>query len=300
MSKKGLGRGLGELIPETSAFSHKEGEVVLSLPVDSIEPNPSQPRQSLDAGELASLADSIREQGLLQPIVVRKVGESRYQLVAGERRWRAAEQAGFLRVPAIVRETEDWELLPLALVENLVRTDLNPIEEAQAYATLMRAEGLTQEEAADRVARSRVHVANTLRLLKLPEGIREDVATGRITRGHARALLACESEEAMLALRERILTLSLSVREAEERAVAPGDEGAVSRRRKGRRRGALARAVSPETRELEERLQRAYGTPVQIHERKGRGRVSLEFYSLEDLSRLIDLLLAAETTLQRP
>jgi ParB family chromosome partitioning protein len=173
MSKKGLGRGLGELIPETSAFSHKEGEVVLSLPVDSIEPNPNQPRQSLDAEELAALADSIREQGLLQPIVVRRIAESRYQLVAGERRWRAAAQAGFLRVPAILRETEDWELLPLALVENLVRTDLNPIEEAQAYAALMEAESLTQEEVADRVARSRVHVANTLRLLKLPAVIRE-------------------------------------------------------------------------------------------------------------------------------
>lgn len=299
MSKKGLGRGLGELIPETSAFSHKEGEVVLSLPVDSIEPNPDQPRRSLDAEELAALADSIREQGLLQPVVVRRIGESRYQLVAGERRWRAAAQAGFLRVPAILREAEDWELLPLALVENLVRTDLSPIEEAQAYTALMEAEGLTQEDVADRVARSRVHVANTLRLLKLPEEIREDVATGRLTRGHARALLACESEEAMFDLRERILTLSLSVREAEDRAAPPGGDAGAPRRRKGRR-GALTRAVSPEVRELEERLQRVYGTPVQIHERKGRGRVALEFYSLDDLSRLTDLLLAAETTPLQP
>jgi ParB family chromosome partitioning protein len=300
MSKKGLGRGLGELIPETSAFSHKEGEVVLSLPVDSIEPNPQQPRQSLDADELASLADSIREQGLLQPVVVRRIGESRYQLVAGERRWRAAAQAGFERVPAILRETEDWELLPLALVENLVRTDLNPTEEAQAYTALMEAEGLTQEGVADRVARSRVHVANTLRLLKLPAEIRADVATGRLTRGHARALLACENDGEMFALRERILTLSLSVREAEDRVGASAGEEGAPRKRKGRRRDALPRDVSPAVRELEERLQRVYGTPVQIHERKGRGRVALEFFSLEDLERLTELLLAAEAAPSRP
>ena len=289
MSKRGLGRGLGALIPETSAFSHQEGELVLSLPVESIEPNPEQPRRDFDPAELAALTESIRDQGLLQPVLVRKLDETRYQLVAGERRLKAAKDAGFTRIPALLRVTEDRELLPLAMVENLQRSDLNPMEEARAYERLLAASPHTQEDLAERFGRSRAHVANALRLLKLPHEIQEQVAAGELSRGHALAILACDTERRMFALRDLILAEGLSVRESEERARASS-----SGRTPQRRRTAL-RSVCPEVRELEERLQRAYGTPVCVHERKGRGRVSLEFYSLDDLDRLVDLLLAAET-----
>jgi ParB family chromosome partitioning protein len=292
MNKRGLGRGLGALIPETSAFSHSEGDVVLSLPVESIEPNPKQPRRDFPAEELDALADSIQAQGLLQPVLVRKVAESQYQLIAGERRWRAAARAGCEQIPAIIRETDDGDMLPLALVENLLREDLNAVDEALAYKELMEIGDFTQEEIAQRVGKGRVHVANTLRLLNLPQSLQRELREGNISRGHARALLACRNEEEMLKLYEQILTQNLSVREAEDRA-AETPQFVAKNAKKKRTRKTPARTVSPETREVEERLQRAYGTPVQIHDRGGRGRVSLEFYSYDDLDRLIDLLMAA-------
>jgi ParB family chromosome partitioning protein len=282
-----LGRGLGALIPETSGLSHDESETILSIAVHEIEPNPHQPRHDFPAEELDPLADSIREQGLLQPVLVRRVAEGRYQLVAGERRWRAATRAGFERIPAIVRNARDSEMLPLALVENLIREDLNPIDEAAAYQELAETEGWTQEEIARRVGKGRVHVANTIRLLNLPQSLQREVRDGNITRGHARALLACRDEKEMLKLYEQILSQSLTVREAEERAAATPQ---FTPKKKAPRAGTNARSVSPETRELEERLQRIFGTPVQIHDRGGRGRVSLEYYSYEDLDRLLDLL----------
>ena len=278
MNKRGLGRGLGALIPETSAFSHQEGELILSLPVSSIEPNPYQPRKDIDPEEIDALSHSIRERGLLQPVIVRRRDDHMYQLIAGERRWRAARQAGYEQIPAIVRDTHDSEMLPLALVENLLRADLNPIEEALAFRALADEASWTQEEIAEQVGRTRTHVANTLRLLRLPEEIQLDVSEGRLTAGHARAILSAETEEAMFELRDQILSQGLTVRESEERSGAvAGTETSTKRRRK---KQTNVRAVSPETRELEERLQRVYGTPVQIHDRKGRGRVSLEFLLL--------------------
>lgn len=285
INKRGLGRGLGALIPETGALSHDEGDTILSIPIHEIEPNPHQPRRDFPAEELDPLADSIKQQGLLQPVLVRRVGEARYQLVAGERRWRAATRAGFERIPAIVREARDGEMLTLALVENLLREDLNPIEEALAYQELAEAEGWTQEEIAERVGKGRVHVANTVRLLNLPQSLQKEVSEGNLTRGHARALLACRDEKEMLKLYEQILTQSLTVREAEERAAATPK---FVPKKKGTRTN--ARSVSPETRDVEERLQRLFGTPVQIQDRGGRGRVCLEFYSYEDLDRLLELL----------
>jgi ParB family chromosome partitioning protein len=285
-----LGRGLGALIPETSGLSHDESDVILSVPIHEIEPNPQQPRRDFPAEELDPLADSIKEQGLLQPVLVRRIGESRYQLVAGERRWRAATRAGFERIPVIVREARDGEMLTLALIENLVREDLNPIEEAMAYQELTETEGWTQEEIAHRVGRGRVHVANTVRLLNLPQSLQKEVREGNLTRGHARALLACRDEKEMLKLYEQILNQSLTVRETEERA---SNTPAFAPKKKSDRPRTNARSVSPETRELEERLQRVFGTPVQIHDRGGRGRVSLEYYSYEDLDRLLELLGAA-------
>jgi ParB family chromosome partitioning protein len=291
MSKRGLGRGLGALIPETTALSHREGDVVLSLPIESIRPNPRQPRREFPAEEIDPLADSIREQGLLQPVLVRRASGGAYELIAGERRWRAAARAGFEQIPAIVREASDEEMLPLALVENLVRADLDPIDEALAYRELADVFEWTQEEIARWVGRGRVNVANTMRLLNLPPALQDEVRQGRLSRGHARALLACRDEDEMMKLHEQILTQELTVREAEDRAaVVPGFVPKPTKKR----RHAPLHAVSPETREVEEKLKRAYGTPVQVHDRGGRGRVSLEFYSYEDLDRLIELLLAAE------
>lgn len=290
INKRGLGRGLGALIPETGALSHDESDQILTVPVHEIEPNPQQPRRDFPAEELDPLADSIRQQGLLQPVIVRKAASGRYQIVAGERRWRAATRAGFERIPVIVRETRDGEMLPLALIENLLREDLDPIEEALAYRELAETEGWTQEEIAHRVGRGRVHVANTMRLLNLPRALQKEIGEGNLTPGHGRALLACRDEKEMLKLYEQILSQNLTVREAEDRASSSPEFTPKKKRARGRTN---ARSVSPETRELEERLQRVFGTPVQIHDRGGRGRVSLEYYSYEDLDRLLELLGAA-------
>lgn len=291
--RRGLGRGLGALIPETSAFSHQEGELILYLPIESIAPNPQQPRRTFDEEDLESLTESIRDQGLLQPIIVRKMEDSRYQIVAGERRWKAAKRAGFEKIPAILRVTEDRELLPLALIENLVRQDLNPIEEAEAYESLSKNSGWTQEEIAERIGRGRVHIANTVRLLHLPPEIQTDVRSGLLSAAHARVLLSCEGLSEMQELRDRILSENLSVREAEDR-VGLRRERTPTLRPRGRRKSGT-RTQSPLLRDFEERLQRAFGTAVHIHERTGRGRISFEFFSSEDLTRLADLLLAAES-----
>ena len=291
--RRGLGRGLGALIPETSAFSHQEGELILSLPVDSIDPNPQQPRRTFDEEELENLTESIRDQGLLQPIVVRKTEDSRYQVVAGERRLKAVKRAGFEKIPAILRVTEDRELLHLALVENLVRQDLNPIEEAEAYDSLSKNSGWTQEEIAERIGRGRVHIANTVRLLHLPPEIQTDVRSGLLSAAHARVLLSCEGIGEMQDLRDRILSENLSVRETEDRVSARRERTPTLRPRA--RRKSSPRVQSPILRDFEERLQRAFGTAVHIHERDGRGRISFEFFSSDDLTRLADLLLAVES-----
>jgi ParB family chromosome partitioning protein len=295
VSKRGLGRGLGALIPDTRAFSEEEGDRIRSVPVSAIVPNPSQPRKEFADEDISSLAASIRERGLLQPILVRRTEGEKFELVAGERRWRAVQLAGFDQIPAIVRDTPDEEMLPLALIENLLREDLDPIEQARAFRELARS-GLTQAEIASRVGRGRALVANTIRLLNLPPEIQEQVASGRLSPGHARALLSCDTETEMLALRDRILAQELTVREVEAEAVPV--EGPPRKRARSKKR--LPRAVSPETRDLEERLQRVFGTPVQIQERAGRGRLSLEFYSYDDLDRLTDLLFAAEARAAMP
>jgi ParB family chromosome partitioning protein len=290
-NKRGLGRGLGALIPETSGLSHDEGDQILTLSIEMITPNPDQPRREFAPDELDALADSIQERGLLQPILVRRVGPDSYQLIAGERRWRAATRAGYERIPAIVRETADEDMLSLALIENLVRADLNPIEEALAYQDLSERAGWTQDEVAQQVSKGRVHVANTIRLLNLPVTLQREVAEGNLSRGHARALLACRDEKEMLSLYEQILTGNLTVRETEQLA---SQTPAYESKKPRKASKTTVRSVSAETREVEERLQRVYGTPVQIHDRGGRGRVQLEFYSYEDLDRLLELLARAD------
>ena len=288
-NRRGLGRGLGALIPDTSALRPEEGDRILSLPIESIRPNPHQPRREFPTEELDALAESIRAQGLLQPIVVRPTSGGTYELIAGERRWRAATRAGFERLPALVRKTQDDEMLPLALIENLLREDLNPIEEAEAYEELIGDAGWTHEGIASKVGKSRSHVANTLRLLQLPADIQAEVSSGALSAGHARALLACDDEESMRALRARILEGGLTVREA-GRIVSPDPKPQAPRRTRSR---TTDRSPSPETRDLEERLQRLYGTAVRIEDRGGRGKLAFEFYSYDDLDRLVELLLAS-------
>lgn len=276
--RRGLGKGLGALIPGAETVGQ---ERPLEVALAHLRANPFQPRHAMDAQELSGLVDSIRRHGVLQPIVVRpSVGG--YEVVAGERRWRAAEAAGLSSIPAIVRTLTDQEALELALVENLQREDLNPIERARAYRRLTQEFGLTQEQIAERVGKSQPSVANALRLLHLPPQIQASLEAGRITEGHARALLAVAAEPLLLRLWERIERRGLSVRETE----------ALVRRSISREIQARGRAKDPQLRALEQDLSRRYGTKAVLDGSQRRGRVAFEYYSEEDLQRLLDLLLA--------
>jgi ParB family chromosome partitioning protein len=277
--RRGLGKGLGALIPGAQVVGQERpAEVALT----HLRANPLQPRHVMDAQELSGLVESIRRHGVLQPIVVRPSVEG-YEVVAGERRWRAAEAAGLTSVPAIVRSLTDQEALELALVENLQREDLNPIERARAYSRLMQEFGLTQEQIADRVGKSQPSVANALRLLHLPPQVQASLEAGRISEGHARALLSVGTEVVLLRLWERVERRGLSVRETEALARRSISREIQTRRRVGK---------DPEFRSLEQDLSRRYGTKVVMDGTRRRGRLAFDYYSEDDLQRLLDLLLA--------
>jgi ParB family chromosome partitioning protein len=248
--------------------------------VVDIEPNPNQPRKSFDSKALDELAASIRASGLIQPVVVRRQGAG-YQLVAGERRWRAAQQAGLERVPAIVREVTDAESLELALVENLLREDLNPMEEAEAFERLLSRFGCTQEELAHRVGKERSSIANTLRLLRLPGPIQDDLRGGRLTMGHARALLALGTPAEQLKLRDEILAHDWSVRATED-TVRTATAGRPPKPKQRRR--------SVEMTALEESLQRSLMTRVRIVGSDRQGRIEITYANADELERLAALL----------
>ncbi len=275
-SKGGLGRGLGALIPSAAA------SVATEIDVDAIVPNPWQPRRNADAAALQELAESIREHGLLQPLIVSATADGLYQLIAGERRWLAAKLAGLNRVPAIVREATAEEALALALVENIQRADLNPLEEAAAYRRLIDEFGLTQEQVAKRVGRGRVSVANSLRLLGLPTEAREALARGEISEGHARAILMVADAPGQLLLLRAILDKGLSVRKAEELARRLQAD-AVPRARSAPTRSAEAAA-------LERSLMAALGTKVELYRSRKGGKVVIHFYSEEELNALYERL----------
>jgi ParB family transcriptional regulator, chromosome partitioning protein len=277
---RGLGRGLGALIPgaDTSAG-------VIDVRVDDVAVNPLQPRKAIGAESLQELASSIREHGVLQPLIVteRELAASesgpRYQLIAGERRWRAAVLAGLQRVPVIVKEATPQETLELALVENLQRADLNPLEEALAYRQLTEDFGLTQEQVATRVGRSRVAVTNSLRLLRLAEPVQDALRAQRISEGHARSLLALPDHESQTAALAVVEKQGLSVRQTEElvrRLVAPPAEEEHD----------VAEAASPESRWLEDRFRGALGTKVNLFRSKKGGRLVIHFFSEEELQAL--------------
>src|SRR5256712_5099381 len=256
MNKRGLGGGAGALLSSTATES--EGEFLVNVPIDQIGVNPNQPRKLFDFTALDELAASIKASGVIQPIIVRRYGGG-YQLIAGERRWRAARQAGLERIPAIVRDATDAQSIEIALVENLLREDLNPIETAQAYQKLLAEFGWTQEELAQRIGKDRTSIANSLRMLKLPEEIQADLRNGRLTMGHARALLAVTSAAEQFRLRDQILANDWSVRTTEDSIRATETLKAVPglTLRRGRRRSAELEA-------LEESLQRGLMTRVRI------------------------------------
>ena len=278
-NRHGLGRGLGALLSSTPEPG--VAGATTDLPIDSISPNPNQPRKAFDDKTLRDLAASLRQSGVLQPVVVRRLGPG-YQLVVGERRWRAAKMAGLTRIPAVVRESTDAECLELALVENLLREDLNPMEEAEAYQRLLAEFGWTQEELAHRVGRDRSSIANCLRLLKLPALIQADLRAGRLTMGHARALLSLTSPADQLKLREEILAHSWSVRTTEE--------GVQAKRARPARRQ-LRR--SPELAALEDALRSALATRVRLIGNERAGRIEIAYTSREELDRLAELITSA-------
>ena len=282
--QRGLGRGLGALIDDFSAPETQQE--VTRLPLQKVEPNPNQPRRRFDEEELQSLADSIAEHGILQPLAVRAMEGGFYQIIAGERRWRAARLAGLKEVPVVVVEADDRTVMELALIENLQRQDLNPMEEAEGYRVLTEEYGLTQEQAAARVGKSRPAVANALRLLALPEDVRSLVEKGELSAGHARAVLSLPTPARQRAAAQKILTLRLSVRQAEAMC---------------RRLAAEEKKPEPAKRpavnyiaECEKALTRRLDRKVRIVSGKRKGRFELEFYGEEDLQRLYEALLALD------
>jgi ParB family transcriptional regulator, chromosome partitioning protein len=273
MSKRGLGRGLDALLSATPQATERSTDLAIS----EIRPNPLQPRKVFAPAALDELVRSIKASGVIQPVVVRNATNG-YELIAGERRWRAAKEAGLARIPAIVRDASDAEALQLALIENLLREDLNPMEEGEAFQRLIAEFGWTQDQLGERVGRDRSSVSNSLRLLRLPGSIQDDLRTSRLTMGHARAILALSEEADQLALRDEILAHSWSVRATEERV------------QKRRATPATRRSASPELRALEASLQRTLMTRVRITGAGRRGRIEVEYATAEELERLADLL----------
>jgi ParB family transcriptional regulator, chromosome partitioning protein len=324
-TRRGLGRGLGALIPTaadeegrtgsasavasgignhtpqeaggpgengTSAAAPEaggemdqvDGARFAEIPVDQVTPNPRQPREVFEEEAMAELVHSIKEVGLLQPVVVRPIGERRYELIMGERRWRATKDAGLDTIPSIVRETSDDAMLRDALLENLHRAQLNPLEEAAAYQQLLDDFGCTHDELAGRIGRSRPQISNTLRLLRLSPAVQRRVAAGVLSAGHARALVGVEGEDAQDRLAGRVVSEGLSVRALEEMIATGSGEEAAPRRTRARK------PVAPGLADLSERLSERFETRVKVDLGQKKGRITVEFASLEDLRRIVEIM----------
>ena len=304
--RRGLGRGLGSLIPtgppadeaggdtpnpeaeergqlDVAGLAPVDGAYFAELPVGQIQPNRVQPRQVFDEEAMAELVHSIKEIGVLQPVVVRRLGPDEYELVMGERRWRASQEAGLDVVPAIVRETDDVDMLRDALLENLHRSQLNPLEEAAAYAQMLDDFGCTHEELASRIGRSRPQISNTLRLLKLTPAVQRRVAAGVLSAGHARSLLAIEDPEVQDRLAARVIAEGISVRALEEIvAMRDVDQAAPRVVRK--------KPVAPGLVDLAERLSDRFETRVKVDLGRSKGKITVEFGSIDDLQRIVDIM----------
>jgi ParB family transcriptional regulator, chromosome partitioning protein len=283
LNKKGLGRGLDALIPQP--LSDSDSDLIASIDVRDLRPNPYQPRRTFNEEKLEELAQSIREHGIIQPLIVRKSAVKGYDIVAGERRFRAAQMAGLTLVPAVVREFSDIDLMEIAMIENLQREDLNPIETAEAYAKLIERCGMTQEQLSQRVGQSRSHIANMLRLLNLPDEVRGIVSRGTLSMGHARALLAIEDKTKLIELAKRTVLEDWSVRKL---------EAVIYEKPK-------AKNVSRETnthqdkyffKQYEDRFRSFLGTAVRIQPGKKRGKIEIEYFSKDDLDRILNLLVS--------
>ena len=290
MTKRGLGKGLGALIPTTLTELTEAAASIREVPVDAIAPNPLQPRQKQDSDALQELADSIREHGLIQPLIVTAAPPDQqslgvqFQLIAGERRWAAAQLAGLTAVPVIVKEATPQQMLELALVENIQRADLNPLEEAVAYRQLIDEFGLTQEEVAARVGKSRVTVTNAMRLLRLPDEVKAALLDGQIAEGHARALLAADHPEAIVHLLKIVIRQCLNVRQTEE----------LVRRQTVETQPPVKETPSPNTVVLENRFREALGTKVHLFRSKKGGKLVIHFYSEEELQAIYEVIVGPE------
>lgn len=280
--EKGLGRGLGALIPETPKETQSSNSPYQLLPIHKIEPNPGQPRRDFDEEELQSLSDSIALHGVVQPLTVRELANGYYQIIAGERRWRAARLANLRQVPAVIIEADDKKTMELALIENLQRQDLNPVEEALGYQSLMSDYGMTQDETAKQVGKSRPAIANALRLLQLPNKVLEMVRSGALSAGHARAVLSLKTEKQQQEAAQKIAALGLSVRQAELLCKNLGKETPPKKE--------TPLAVDYVA-ECEKNLSKHLGRGVKIINGKRKGRFELEFYGQEDLQVLLDALM---------
>lgn len=277
-ARQALGKGLGALIPEKPSSEFEGKRVFHFCGIEEIQPNPFQPRKAFDDEQLQDLVGSIRQKGILQPLVVRRKGES-YELIAGERRWRAAQKAGVKEVPILIRDVPESEILELSLIENLQRENLNPIEEAEAFKGLMDQFHLTQEEISRRVGRDRTTIANTIRLLRLPPEIRQSLAQGAISMGHARALLSLDGLEKQKLAFKKVLAANLSVRQTESLVKRIHSKAHPRHAKNGQ-----------EWNPIVEELQRVLGTKVRIVGKRKRGRIEIEFYSQDELDRIIELL----------
>jgi ParB family chromosome partitioning protein len=296
--RRGLGRGLGSLIPTgpgsaagaeaTTAVGSDQpavpaGAYFAEIPIGQVTPNRVQPREVFDEDAMAELVHSIREVGLLQPVVVRATGPDSYELVMGERRWRAAEAAGLQQIPAIVRQTEDVDMLRDALLENLHRSQLNPLEEAAAYAQLLEDFSCTHEELAERIGRSRPQISNTIRLLKLSPAVQRRVAAGVLSAGHARSLLAVTDADQQDRLAARVVAEGISVRGLEELVTLAGSESTPTPVRRNR-------PTAPGLADLAERLSERFETRVKVDLGQRKGKITVEFASLDDLRRIVEIM----------
>lgn len=284
--RNALGKGLGALIPGAGSGAHKPAgpREYFQCPVDRIRPDEDQPRRMIDKESLAQMVNSIREQGIIQPLIVRRLPGGDYELIAGERRWRGALMAGLKEVPVVIKDVTEVQAFEMALVENIQREDLNPIEEAEAFQRLIREHDYTQAEVATRVGRDRSTISNSLRLLSLPGDVKGMVLDGEITEGHARAILQTGNDRSMIALAKQAAQFGLSVRETERRArsLAAGPAKA----------GTVAKAtLSPQVRSLTDRLSRALGAKVKVIDRKGKGRLEITYSSYEELDGILDKIL---------
>ena len=280
--ERGLGKGLGALLGDAALQSQEGGS--LSLPISQVEPGVKQPRKRFDEGSLHDLADSIRTHGVIQPLTVRRLSSGYYQIIAGERRWRAAKLAGLREIPAVIIEADDRKVMELGLIENLQREDLNPIEEANGYHVLIDEYGMTQEEVAKRVGKSRPAVANALRLLALPDAVHQLLEEGKLSAGHARAILSVPSGELQKKLAQKVIAEDLSVRQTEALAkrLAAGEKEPPS--------PPPGPDLSIYLRAAEKDLAARFGRKVHIVNGKKKGKVELEYYNPEDLNALLELL----------